>query len=1018
MFRAAIEARGVGLWEWDVRNDHAFFDAAWKRQLGFSEQEFPNRLLAWHQRVHPEDLERLRSAFTATKLAKEPALLRLEYRLRHKDDSYRHILCLAVAERDEHGRLLRWEGSHEDVTDQRAAEEALARQRGQVAACIEHCPLSLAMFDTDMRYLAASAQWRSHYGLSPSILGRSHYEVFPELPERWKEVHQRCLAGDHQRAEEDTFVRADGSVEWLRWEVHPWHTPDGGVGGIVIFAEALTEKRRTQESLRHSEERLRLAVRGAKLATWHWNLQTNQVEGSAECWAMFGLSAESPLTFESAMAHVHPDDQQRVRETVQYALDHHSEYEIEFRCLRPDGTCAWLSSRARAYEGTDTTPPMMEGVALDITPRKEAERVLRESEEQLRSLADAIPHLVSQIAPDGRYIYTNKRWRDYFSPGASAGDQTFTAPALWARALHPEDAERVRGAWDRILKGEEGETTYEIRIRDRTGEYHWVTARAVPVWDSSGQLLYTVATATDIDPLKRAEEALRESEERLHAALRAGGIGTSVWEIEEDRMLWDEPLLELLGRTRQEMEAGGLAMCMDIVHPEDRALVREVLADLLLHGEELNLELRVLHAAGHWIWVSIKGRVERDASGKPLRVTKAVVDMTRHKQLEEELRQAQKLEGIGQLAGGVAHDFNNILTVVLAQASMLEARRDLPPSISAPVHEIERAAERAAGLTAQLLAFGRRSMMQPQNVDLNQTILEALRMLTPILGEDIALRFDPTPEAIVVFADSNMLTQVLLNLAVNARDAMPHGGSLQIRTSVAHFDDSEAAAVADVSAGRWAMFSLSDSGSGIAPDVLPHVFEPFFTTKEVGQGSGLGLSTVYGIIKQHRGSVTVDTTLGRGTTFKVLLPLVEAPAETMSLAAREPAPHGEGRTVLVVEDEGAVRAVLARSLESQGYEVLQAADGVEAVRTATTYDGDIDLLLTDVMMPGGLSGLQVAELVRSKRPQIKTILTSGHSKDIVTQGFQSQEPGMLFLQKPYNTPQLLACVERALASSS
>ncbi|HXF11207.1 MAG TPA: ATP-binding protein, partial [Desulfuromonadaceae bacterium] len=400
-----------------------------------------------------------------------------------------------------------------------------------------------------------------------------------------------------------------------------------------------------------------------------------------------------------------------------------------------------------------------------------------------------------------------------------------------------------------------------------------------------------------------------------------------------------------------------------------------------------------------------------EVQGRPLLMLSLFRDVTAHRRLEEQLRQSQKMEAIGQLAGGVAHDFNNILTVIHGHASLL-TMAELDPGASRSAQQIVQAAERAAGLTRQLLTFSRRQLIQPKRLDMNKLVGNMTDMLGRILGEDVALQLNYSQAPAMVEADAGMMEQVLLNLAVNARDAMPRGGTLSVRIAVIDVDDGHIQRHPEARKGQFVSVSKSDTGCGIPAENISRIFEPFFTTKDVGKGTGLGLATVYGIVKQHQGWVEVESTVGKGTTFRIYIPRVgekvEAEKPTTQIIVR-----GGNEGILVVEDEKPVRELVARLLEKQGYKVLQAAAGHEAMEIWKKHGDEINLLLTDLVMPGAMNGRELAEKIWKERPELKVIFTSGYSADIVGKDFKL-ESEVNFLQKPYHPQTLALTVRRCL----
>jgi CheY-like chemotaxis protein len=370
------------------------------------------------------------------------------------------------------------------------------------------------------------------------------------------------------------------------------------------------------------------------------------------------------------------------------------------------------------------------------------------------------------------------------------------------------------------------------------------------------------------------------------------------------------------------------------------------------------------------------------------------------------------MEAIGQLAGGIAHDFNNILTVILGHATLM-SMQDLNPKIKTSALQIKQASERAAGLTRQLLAFGRKQISNPRPIDLGQLITNMSEMLSRLLGEDIALQLDVGNVPAIVEADTSMMEQIVLNLSVNSRDAMPQGGRLNIRVSLRDVDKVHASKVLDARAGRFVCLSHSDTGSGIPPENLSRIYEPFFTTKELGKGTGLGLATVFGIVKQHQGWLEVESELGKGTTFNVYFPQAQMPATQPDSSETQFRRRLGNETILVVEDERDLRDLVSRVLRHEGYRVFEAVDGQNALQIWSEYKSQIDLVFTDVIMPGGLNGRELAEKLWQERPKLKVVFSSGYGADTLGKNFRI-EPHFNYLQKPYEPNKLAKVVRQYL----
>ncbi len=501
----------------------------------------------------------------------------------------------------------------------------------------------------------------------------------------------------------------------------------------------------------------------------------------------------------------------------------------------------------------------------------------------------------------------------------------------------------------------------------------------------------------------RAETAL-ERREKLFRALSENALDIVTVINHEGTISYISPsALRVLGYQPEELTGNN---AFTYIHEEDQPVVQQDLAHCIATpAMTTTSKFRVRHKDGSWRHVET---VCRSLLADPAigGVVVNLRDMTERRRLEEQLRQSQKMEAIGQLAGGVAHDFNNILTVIQGHASLLRTGPKLEAVQGISVEQIYQAAERAAGLTRQLLTFSRRQVMQPKPLDLNTVLSNMTRMLGRLLGEDIALQFNYSPGEPWVQADEGMMEQILMNFAVNSRDAMPTGGKLMIGVSVVDLLPEDLPKHPDGRVGRFVCFSVADTGTGIAPEVFPRIFEPFFTTKPVGKGTGLGLATVYGIVKQHHGWLSAESEPGKGATFQVYLPAIAGGGIKADATTPEEKPPRGTETILVVEDEFPLRELINTVLTSLGYRILEAATGVKALEIWHHHKHEIDLVLTDIIMPEGMTGRDLLEKIHAEKPDLKAIYTSGYSSDIVGKSFLLKE-GVNYLQKPF-VPQKLA----------
>lgn len=619
---------------------------------------------------------------------------------------------------------------------------------------IEHAPAAIAMFDTNMRYIAASRRYLVDYRIeTQDVVGKSHYDIFPEISERWKEIHRRCLAGATERCEKDPFPRANGKLDWIRWEIRPWSDKAGNIGGIILFSEVVTDQVEAAERLKESETKFR---------------------------EIFQKHAAVKLIID-------PDD----------------------------GSIVDANEAAEIFYG----------------------------------------------------------W---------PGDQLRRMKIQDINTLHPEKLK------EEIEIGKWGRIHFEISHRLADGSIKDVAVYSSKVTIQGKEMLHSIIH--DISEQKRIEK----EQERLHG----------------------------------------------------------------------------------------------------------------------QLVQAQKMESIGQLAGGVAHDYNNMLSVIVGYSEIVMQK--LPPEdpLRKDMNQILEAAKRSIKMTRQLLAFARKQTIRPEVLDLNKSIGSSLKLLRRLIGEDIELVWVPGFEMWPSKVDASQLDQILANLCVNARDAIRGVGKIKIETSKITLDDAYCSEHIGFIPGDFATIAVSDNGCGIDKDILTHIFEPFFTTKEVGQGTGLGLSTVYGIVTQNKGFINVYSEPGKGTTFRVFLPRYSGENDAIPSDNIAVFPQGFGQTVLLVEDEEAIRKLIFRILQNMGYRVLSTSTPTEAVHMAEEWGNKIDLLLTDVVMPE-MNGRDLANRLQELNPDLKVLYMSGYTNNVIIHR-GVLDNGINFISKPFSHKELAEKVNEVL----
>jgi len=981
-----------------------------ERALGFSTEQWVTDTDLWRRQMHPDDLPRIRDSIQPT----------IRGECDHWVDEYRYITQAGEVRwfRDE-CIVLRGEGGARvmhgvmlDITAHRDAERALAASQARFRTLIEQLPAIV--------YAATPDEEETSLYLSPQICGLLGYtpEEWAADPDIWlRQLHpddrervnaawlrRRTDPGWHLREDYRIYTRS-GEERWL----HEDATFVRDSGGDPLFLQGvmydITEQKRAEEALRRSEFRYRSLVEQlpAIVYTAPWGNPDDATYVSPQLESIMGYTREEWLSGPNLWySLLHPQDRDRAIAAWERFKAGDGPFSEDYRLYDRDGRMLWFHEETKVVHDESGRPPMVQGMMLDITERKRAEDALRESEQRLATIFREMPAVIAITdLEDGRLIDINEACervlgyaRDEIIGRRSEELSIFVSPGT--REQYVSEMRRLGR-----LSGR------EMVVRDKRGlEVHGLVS-AVPVEVGGRRCLLNVFS--DISVLKRAEHALRESEERFRALYEQAPIAYQSLDAEGRFLDVNPSWQQILGYSREEVIGRSFA---EFLAPKYVERFRHSFPLFKAAGETHNVEFEMLRKDGARVLVSFDGRIGRFADGSFQRTHCALQDVTERRRLEEQFRQAQKMETIGRLAGGVAHDFNNLLTAIIGHASFamdslspLDRTRD-------DIEQVLQSAERASSLTRQLLAFSRRQVIEPRVINLNGLILNMDRMVRRLIGEDMELVTLPASDLGLVRADPGQIEQALVNLIVNARDAMPGGGRLTIETSNVTLDEQYVQSHPGATVGDHVMLAVSDTGTGMSDEVKAHLFEPFFTTKEVGKGTGLGLATVYGIVKQHQGNIWAYSELGVGTSFKIYLPRVSAQAER--LPRRDEAgflPQGH-ETVLLVEDEPSVRAVATRILREQGYNVIESANGEEALRLARAYPGPIHLLVSDVVMPQ-MGGKDLAERLLLKRPDMAVLFVSGYTDDaIVHRGIVSRSAA--FLQKPFTASSLARKVRQVL----
>jgi two-component system cell cycle sensor histidine kinase/response regulator CckA len=820
-------------------------------------------------------------------------------------------------------------------------------------------------------------------------------------------LQQAAQTGRYEVA--DWRVRKNGDRFWANIVVSAARNELGELTGFVRIVRDETARRReevalreSQASLQVSEQYFRRLIEHATDAITIVNPDGTVRYSSPALQRLLGYSPEERRG-QSIFELVHPDDRaEAIRNFARVRNEKDVIVTAQLRARGKTGEWHFLDITARNL----LDDPIVSGIVInsrDVTEQKQAaqeraraENELRVSEQRFRSLIENASGVVAIVDASANIIYTSPAMERItgYKPDDVRGISGF-------ELVHPTDLEYARKVLTQTLENPDRTVSAELRVRHKQGGWRVLDCRVRNLLTSPA-VCGIVVNAQDITDRRKSEEALRASEERYRSIIETATEGVVIRDETDHITFVNQRMADILGYTAEELTGKHiLSVVFENDHDEVHAGLRRGRA-----GARQTGDYRARRKDGSEVWGIVSSRPLYDGDGGYAGALTMFLDITARKQLEDQLRHSQKMEAIGRLAGGIAHDFNNLLTAIRGNAELLLGDMAMDHPLRADLEEINRAAERASSLTRQLLAFSRRQILQPRILDIDGVVSELERLIRRLIGEDIELVTHRNSGGARVRADRGQLEQVLMNLAVNARDAMPSGGTLRIETSAAVLDDAYVELHPGATPGHYARLSVADTGVGMDARTLSHVFEPFFTTKGVGEGTGLGLATVYGIVKQSGGHIAVQSEVNGGSRFEIYLPTVSDAAEPVRETTPATRDDGKGQTVLLAEDEDAVRALAVRILRKHGYHVLEARDGMEALRVSDNYSGFIHVLLTDVVMPR-MGGRELVERLLPHRPGLRVLYVSGYTDDALVHYGIVTDNSTWFLEKPF-TPAALA----------
>jgi PAS domain S-box-containing protein len=787
-----------------------------------------------------------------------------------------------------------------DITELKQAKQALAESEALLRHFIKQTPVAIAMFDNDMRYLQTSDRWLKDYALSgQNIIGCSHYDLFPQVPDRWKEVHRRVLTGAVERSDRDFFVQADGSTEWIQWEAQPWRKTDDSIGGLIMSTQVITERIRIEEALRLSEEKFRSAL------------------------------LHSPI-----------------------------------------------------------------GMAL--------------------------------VGPDGRWIEVNPALCKIV--GYSPSDLLATD---FQTITHPDDLQADVDCVRQMLNRQIDSYEMEKRYLHKNGGIVWIQLNVSLVWNPDGTPRYFVTQVQDISERKRAATALQEYQAKLVLTMEMAKLAAWEYDVASDRMTVDERLFKYYGAAATDPSGYSLSAgdyIRKFVHPDDAPAIAEEIARGLATTDPnytRQFEKRIIRADGSIGVMLTRFTIAKDAAGRTVKAYGANQDITEQKRaaqqkekLEEQLRQAQKMEALGTLAGGTAHEFNNMLGIILGYSELIRAELPNGHPCQSDLDEILKAGQRAKEIIQQILTFSRQQRQPREQVHLAAVMREALKLVRATLPTTVAIHEEITGGDPLILANPTQIHQVLMNICINAWQAMDEsGGAIRIALRTVKPGRQAGEIHPNLRDGTYVHLSVADNGKGMDAATLNRIFEPFFTTKGQGKGTGLGLAVVHGVMQAHEGVVFAQSTPGSGTTFHLYFPACPANDPSPKTNKMETKPTSKnGHHILLVDDEPSLIQITSKFLQRAGYQTTSVRSGAEALQAFERQPGQFHLVITDLTMPE-MSGAVLAQTLNANHPTLPVVIVSGFDGAEALNGGATPNIRAL-LQKPFTPDMLVRTIQSALAGQT
>ncbi|MEH2240980.1 PAS domain S-box protein [Nostoc sp.] len=1006
LYRQLVESQTDIIIRIDLQGQITFANMAASQTFGWKQDEFRGQL--FFQFLHSDDLPEVMEDMTTLGSSFHP--LTNHERRALTVNGIRWFQWNAIAIHDDKGELVEIQGVGRDITEQQAALHE--RQLAEVA--LRQSEEKFRNFAENTHAIISIASPDSFHPLyiSPAyerIWGRSCQSLYDQ-PDSWLEaIHpddrhratktvEQLLSGSQSISVEYRILRPDGSMRWIWNRGFAVYDDQGKVNYYGCIAEDITERKLSEESLRQSEEKFRTFAENSHAVIWITSPDSFRILYVSPAYEkIWGRSCQSLLEQpESWIDNVYPADRDRFTNAAKQQLSSESA-SVEYRILRPDGSVRWIWDRSFPVYNSQGKVNYYGGIAEDITERKLAEESLQESEARLSLALEA-----GQMGIWDRNLIANtSMWSANMGPLYGLPSTTL-CPTFedYLNLIHPEDRESVAASVPRMI--EEGRATTDYRVIWPDGSLHWLNCKGQVYYNEIGQIIRMIGTNRDVTERKLAEQKISEQAALLDIATDA----ILVRDFQSQILFWNKGAermygwlsIEVIGKDTQE-----------ILYPAGTQQQLEVPLKSVIESGSWHGELCNVTKSGKKIVVESRWTLMRDPEEKPKSILTVDTDITEKKQLEEQFFRTQRLDSLGTLAGGIAHDLNNILTPILAAAQLAQEKFFQDEEYSGQLMAlVESNAKRGAALVKQVLSFARGFKGERTIIQIKYLISEIIQISKQTFPKSIEFSTVIPEDIWAITVDTTQLHQVLMNLVVNARDALPDGGNIKISAENKFIDEAYTRMNLDAKVGHYIVITVADNGIGIPPDILDRIFDPFFTTKEVNAGTGLGLSTVLGIIRSHDGFIKVSSNVGRGSKFDLFLPAVEA-TQLFRIEEVDLLP-GQGELILVVDDEAQIREIATIILENHNYKILAASNGIEAIALYAQYKHQINAVLMNIMMPE-MDGITAIRTLQKMNKQVQIIACSGlNSMEVFAQAADANVQGIL--SKPYTARELLKSLHR------